>query len=560
MSAQRASQLVEAGLWLRLSGDHEGAKRLFEQALKLDPTNARARQLLDSPPPQAQAAGAVSNLDWGLATGHAPTPPPVPQAGPPVVKSSSTRPFGESSPAGTHTVRLGEAAAPEIPEVPRFEDPHGEVMITGADDEPPPDNSTLVFGLSGIPVPPVSRMAEPATSGTLVFGGAAARSKDPQPASPQPGPGTLVFGSEKAAPPQAAQTSPPNTTLVFGNSKDAPPQVPPVAGPGSGTLVFGNVKDTPPPVAPGDTPGSGTLVFAGRDAPPQVAPVTGPGGTLVFGNAKEPQPQAPPAGSSSPVAGPANSTLVFGAPAGNSPAPVAASSTLQFGGSPRDQAVKTDPGLPPFAIDEEPPAVKSSSTLQFNFDDMVPGPLPSPPVPQDAADAPQTAWDRSNPRIDISQIELKEGSEGGGFDLISTPPPAPKPRSPAQLKEEVATLLSGAKDLLDLDDHSGAMELISKALELDPADAAALKLKDRSERTLQAMFESKLGDLAQTPRVKLKDDEIIWLNLDHRAGFVLAQIDGSVTFEDLFAVSGMSRLDTARILAQLVEEGVISKG
>jgi hypothetical protein len=74
------------------------------------------------------------------------------------------------------------------------------------------------------------------------------------------------------------------------------------------------------------------------------------------------------------------------------------------------------------------------------------------------------------------------------------------------------------------------------------------------------MFESKLGHLDKIPRVMLKDDEIIWLNLDHRAGFALAQIDGAVTFEDLFAVSGMTRLDTARILAQPVDEGVISRG
>ena len=32
------------------------------------------------------------------------------------------------------------------------------------------------------------------------------------------------------------------------------------------------------------------------------------------------------------------------------------------------------------------------------------------------------------------------------------------------------------------------------------------------------------------------------------------------SFEDVFAVSGMTRLDTARILAQMVDEGVISRG
>ena len=48
MSVQRAAQLVEAGLWLQMSGDVEGARRLFEQALKLDPANARARQLIEA--------------------------------------------------------------------------------------------------------------------------------------------------------------------------------------------------------------------------------------------------------------------------------------------------------------------------------------------------------------------------------------------------------------------------------------------------------------------------------------------------------------------------------
>ena len=124
--------------------------------------------------------------------------------------------------------------------------------------------------------------------------------------------------------------------------------------------------------------------------------------------------------------------------------------------------------------------------------------------------------------------------------------------------EEVATLVRGAKDLLGLDDHSGAMDLILKAQVLAPNDPEVQALRSRSETTLEAMFESKLGKLTAAPRVKLKDDEIIWLNLDHRAGFVLAQIDGQVTFEDLFEVSGMSRLDTARILAQLIEEGVIA--
>jgi len=49
----------------------------------------------------------------------------------------------------------------------------------------------------------------------------------------------------------------------------------------------------------------------------------------------------------------------------------------------------------------------------------------------------------------------------------------------------------------------------------------------------------------------------MWLNLDHRAGFLLAQIDGAVNYEELFALSGLPRLDTAKILATLLNDGVI---
>ena len=166
-----------------------------------------------------------------------------------------------------------------------------------------------------------------------------------------------------------------------------------------------------------------------------------------------------------------------------------------------------------------------------------------------------SAWDsQSNPGVHINA--LKPGV-GDAMDLVA---PAEQPQSPsdADARGEVQTLLRGARDLLELDDHSGAMDLILKAQQLAPSDPEVAALLARSEQTLQSMFESKLGTMTARPSVQLKDDEIIWLNLDHRAGFVLAQIDGTVSFEDLFEVCGMSRLDTARILAQLIEEGVIS--
>jgi tetratricopeptide (TPR) repeat protein len=170
-----------------------------------------------------------------------------------------------------------------------------------------------------------------------------------------------------------------------------------------------------------------------------------------------------------------------------------------------------------------------------------------------------SAWDsKSNPGTHISQVTPGLGDAMDMVAQVAASGEGQAQGDPA--REEVATLLQGASDLLELDDHSGAMELILKAQELAPQDPAVQKLRERSEEVLLTMFESRLGEMKSRPKVVLKDDEIIWLNLDHRAGFVLAQIDGVVSFEDLFEVCGMSRLDTARILAQLVDEGVISAG
>ena len=132
----------------------------------------------------------------------------------------------------------------------------------------------------------------------------------------------------------------------------------------------------------------------------------------------------------------------------------------------------------------------------------------------------------------------------------------PLPVAPAE-NEEMGAWTQGARELVALNDFSGALELLSKILARKPNDPEAMRLYAVCEENLIQMYESKLGSMDRVPRVALPPDEIIWLNLDPRAGFVLAQIDGMVSFEDLYAVCGLKRLDTARILSQLVEEGVV---
>jgi hypothetical protein len=207
-----------------------------------------------------------------------------------------------------------------------------------------------------------------------------------------------------------------------------------------------------------------------------------------------------------------------------------------------------------------------------------PLPLPAPrtpplaPVPAPGADdwwtdgvstpapPPNDGWEMGRSRP--TTLAQAEPAEGDALNLVAplpasaggTPLPAKMPLDP---RREAQTLLQRATELQELDDHSGARELLLQAQALDPTSADVGRALAESEQTLQALYESKLGKLSLVPRVRLREDEVIWLNLDHRAGFILAQIDGTLSFDDLFSVSGMSRLDTARILVQLLEQRVL---
>ena len=134
-----------------------------------------------------------------------------------------------------------------------------------------------------------------------------------------------------------------------------------------------------------------------------------------------------------------------------------------------------------------------------------------------------------------------------------------KPAPPALEPDDAQIQLRGAQDLMSQRDFEGALELLTKVQEREPGGATVARLRELCEAELTKTFEARLGSLAQRPRVLLKPDEIRWLDLDPRAGFILAQIDGGLSYEDLYDVCGLPRLDTVRILAQLVAEKVIGQ-
>mgnify|MGYP001368911993 CR=1 FL=1 len=199
----------------------------------------------------------------------------------------------------------------------------------------------------------------------------------------------------------------------------------------------------------------------------------------------------------------------------------------------------------------------SNSVVEFGPEDVVSEPWTPGPG--------STGWDFADGG---GAVRLDGDAAGDALDLLGGREAAPvavpaelaaMPTTPGQDKRaEADTLMQGARELFELGDFSGSLQLVQKALSLQPDHRDALAYLERNQDTLVQMYESKIGPLDSRPRVVLRPDEIVWLNLDHRAGFVLAQIDGTITVDDLYALSGLSRLDTAKILAELVEQGVIA--
>ncbi|HET8724088.1 MAG TPA: hypothetical protein VFM53_07750 [Anaeromyxobacteraceae bacterium] len=215
------------------------------------------------------------------------------------------------------------------------------------------------------------------------------------------------------------------------------------------------------------------------------------------------------------------------------------------------------PGSAPPQAPAAPPAASPAPHAARPPTPPVVTPPPAPPAEGGFAPSP---WDEGP--ADSATVVVDEGS---GLDLgvvgeksdirplVAEQRPPVRPPPPG----DVAAWMESARELFALGDFSGSLEMIERILRVDSTHAEARAYLRQNESTLVAMYESKLGTLSARPRLAIHPEEVMWLNLDHRAGFLLAQIDGTVTYEDLFALSGLPHLDTARILASLVAEGVI---
>lgn len=171
----------------------------------------------------------------------------------------------------------------------------------------------------------------------------------------------------------------------------------------------------------------------------------------------------------------------------------------------------------------------------------------SPPPPPTTRSA--SSHFGRDPRDPVLELDLSEVARSG------PPPPVLMPSAPASGRDAE---ISAMKDRYAMGDFTGALVVAEGMLEVNADDIDAQRYAQSCRDVLTQMYAARLGALTQRVRVAVPGDQIRWLSLDHRAGFVLSLIDGSSTVEELLDISGMNRLDALRILYTLFDQRVIA--
>lgn len=171
------------------------------------------------------------------------------------------------------------------------------------------------------------------------------------------------------------------------------------------------------------------------------------------------------------------------------------------------------------------------------------------------------------PAVDMP-VDREEPSP---FGKKTTPPPAPVD-DPAfleranfvvrakkkSIREDIPPTEEEMNERVALGDYTGALAIAEKLLVAHPKNPAVTHVADNCRTVLRQMYITKIGPMDRVPMVMVPRDQLRWLSIDHRAGFVLSLVDGVSSLEMILDVSGMPELDALRILTELAQQRIIS--
>jgi hypothetical protein len=133
------------------------------------------------------------------------------------------------------------------------------------------------------------------------------------------------------------------------------------------------------------------------------------------------------------------------------------------------------------------------------------------------------------------------------------------PQRPSSVaSERPSSVPSDMQDRYAVGDFTGALVVAESILDTSPDDEDAKRYAQSCREVLTQMYAARIGPMDQVAVVAVPPDQITWLSLDHRAGFLLSLVDGVSSIEEILDISGMTRLDALRIMYTLVQQNVIT--
>jgi hypothetical protein len=145
-----------------------------------------------------------------------------------------------------------------------------------------------------------------------------------------------------------------------------------------------------------------------------------------------------------------------------------------------------------------------------------------------------------------SDAETTPPSDGGALDLVDRSRPS-----------QQLDLVGEMEELYALDDLTGALRFAELILGREPDNMQARQCAQNCRQRLVQLYASKIGDLSGVPVQALSENQMRWLGLDHRSGFLLSRVDGLSTIDEVLDVCGMPRLEALKTLVDLLERGAI---
>jgi hypothetical protein len=194
----------------------------------------------------------------------------------------------------------------------------------------------------------------------------------------------------------------------------------------------------------------------------------------------------------------------------------------------------------------------------------VPEPLVERHIARVESGPPRGAGERRRPVLDPPDPFDDEASPLGLVEAYrhstDSMPRVEAPARPSSVASEspASSVPSDMQDRYAVGDFTGALVVAESILDTNPDDEDAKRYAQSCREVLTQMYAARIGPMDQVAMVAVPPDQITWLSLDHRAGFLLSLVDGVSSIEEILDISGMTRLDALRIMYTLVQQNVIT--